>query len=325
MASSQFGNNTERLVQELSNKSIFVAGAGGFIGSSLLELLTSLAADVRALLGAPGETVWDPPPQTKAFFGDLRDTAGLAELMQGADIAIHAAGPPSVRASFEQPKKCAGVHVLGTIALMQACQAAGVRRVVYISSAEVYGCPACNPVCEDAPMEPISPYGAAKSAAEMFVRILAAQAKMEYCILRPFSVFGPRQSSGSVIATILSQSPQGQAVHLNDLSPVRDYCYVRDVAEAIALACVADVSECTCNIGSGIGTSVQELAETILSLHNASVPIRKKVRSDRPEGTEIYELVANIEKARGLLGWQPRTPLATGLRETIAWARQHAS
>jgi len=325
MACPHSDDITAPLLRRLSGKRVFVTGGGGFIGSSLLELLASCATNVRTLLGAPGDRVCDPPAQIEAHFGDLRDAAKLVELMQEVDVAVHAAGPPSVRASFEQPDKYAAVHVMGTVALMQACRTAGVRRIVYVSSAEVYGQPACNPVCEDSAMRPLSPYGAAKSAAEMFVQTLAAEANIEHCILRLFSVFGPRQSSASVIATILSQSSQAQEVCLHNLKPVRDYCYVRDIAEAIALACVAEANDCTCNIGSGRGTSVQELADTILSLQKANLPIRQEARSDRPARTEIYELVANIEKAGTLLGWQPRTALADGLRETIAWHRQHGS
>jgi len=317
--------DADTLLHRLSGKRVVVTGAGGFIGSALLRFLAPYATDVRALLGAPGDPVWEPPCHSQTYFADIRDGPKLIELMQGADVVVHAAGSPSVRASFDEPGKCAAVHVLGTVTVMEACRAAQVRRIVYLSSAEVYGRPSCNPVREDCPIRPLSPYGVAKAAAETFVRTMALRAQMKCCILRPFSVFGPRQSPGSLVATILSQSMQGEGIWLNDLKPVRDYCYVQDAAEAIAFGCVADVDDCTCNIGSGRGTNVQQLAEMILNLQSIELPIRQKDSSDRPEGTEIYELIADVGRAAMVLGWQPRTSLAAGLRETIAWTQQRGS
>jgi len=325
MTCSERAGDGANLLLRLSGKRILVTGAGGFIGSNFLHLLSPYATEVRAILGAPGDTVWHPPSRVQTCFADILDTPRLTELMQGADVVVHAAGPPSVRDSFDEPGKCAAVHVLGTVAVMQACRAAQVRRIVYLSSAEVYGRPPCNPVREDCPIRPLSPYGAAKASAEMFVRTMALEGQMECCILRPFSVFGPRQSPGSLVATILSQSMQGEGIWLNDLKPVRDYCYVQDVAEAIAIGSVADLEDCTCNIGSGQGIDVQHLAEMILRLQSIEVPVQQKKSSDRPQGREIYELIADIGRAATLLGWKPRTSLNAGLEETITWSQQRGS
>ena len=325
MAGLGFERETDALLRRLCGKCVVVTGAGGFIGFAALSVLAPYAAELRALLGAPGDPVWKPPIHIQTHLADIRDRVKLLELMRGADVVVHAAGPPSVRTSFREPGECAAVHVLGTIAVMEACRTAQVQRVVYISSAEVYGQPDFRPVWEECAIRPLSPYGAAKAAAEVFVRTMAQQANIECCVLRLFSVFGPRQSPCSVIATILSQSGRAEGLWLNDLKPIRDYCYVQDVAEAIALACVAGVKDCTCNIGSGQGTSVEQLAELILSLQAKQVPIRQKASGERPQGTEIYELVADVGRAASILGWQPRTPLAAGLRETIAWTQQRGS
>jgi nucleoside-diphosphate-sugar epimerase len=325
MTYSEPTRDAATLLLRLSSRRIVVTGAGGFIGSTLLRFLSPYATDVRAVLGAPGDTVWQPPCHHQAYFADILDGPRLTELMQGADVVVHAAGSPSVRDSFDEPGKCAAVHVLGTVAVMQACRAAQVQRIVYLSSAEVYGRPSCNPVREDCPIRPLSPYGAAKASAETFVRTMALKDEMQCCILRPFSVYGPRQSQGSLVASILSQSMQGENIWLNDLKPVRDYCYVQDVAEAIAIGCVADLEDCTCNIGSGRGTDVNQLAEMILHLQRIEIPIRQKNGSDRPEGTEIYELIADIGSAATVLGWKPRTSLIAGLRETITWSQQRGS
>lgn len=309
-------------LRALSRKTILVTGAGGFIGSAVTDLLASLSVKVRALLGAPGVRVWEPRQTVEACKVDIRDLGKMCEFAKGADIVIHAAGPASVRLSFDFPAECASIHAIGTMTLMEACRRSGVSRVVYISSAEVYGRPSTNCVQEDHPVGPLSPYGAAKAAAEIFVRTMASASKIEHLILRPFSVFGPRQSPDSLIATILRQAKQGQCIWLNDLRPVRDYCYVHDLVEAIALACMVNGEGYVVNIGSGEGSSVEKIAKLILRLQQTDIPVKQTLHSERPPDTEIYQLVADVRKAKALLGWEPRTLLTDGLRETIAWMKQ---
>jgi nucleoside-diphosphate-sugar epimerase len=103
---------------------------------------------------------------------------------------------------------------------------------------------------------------------------------------------------------------------------MRDYCYVRDLVAAIALACTANGEGCVLNIGSGEATSVEEIARLILRLRETDIPIRQKPHSERPQGAEIYQLVADARKAKAVLGWEPRTSLADGLMETIGWMKQ---
>ena len=309
-------------LRTLSGKTILVTGAGGFIGSAITDLLASFSVKVRALLGAPGERVWEPCQPVETCRADIRDLAKLCEFAGGADIVVHAAGPPSVRSSFEFPADCASIHTVGTVTLLEACRRSGVSRVVYLSSAEVYGRPSTNPVEESHPVRPLSPYGAAKAAAEIFVKTMASSSKIEHLILRPFSVFGPRQSPDSLIATILRQAKRDGCVWLSDLKPMRDYCYVQDLVEAIALACTVNGEGCVFNIGSGEGTSVEEIAKFILRLREIDIPIRQKPHSERPPDAEVYRLVADARKAKAVLGWEPRTSLADGLMETIAWMKQ---
>lgn len=310
-------------LRTLSGKTILVTGAGGFIGSAVTDLLASLSVKVRALLGAPDERVWEPCQPVESFRADIRDLAKLCEFARGAHIVVHAAGPPSVRSSFEFPADCASIHTVGTVTVMEACRRGGVSRIVYLSSAEVYGQPSTNPVKEDCPVRPLSPYGATKAAAEIFIRTMASASKIEHLILRPFSVFGPRQSPDSLIGNILRQAKPDGCVWLNDLRPTRDYCYVQDLVEAIALACTVKGEECVFNIGSGEGTSVEEIAKLILRLLETDIPIRQKTHSELPQHAEIYRLVADARKAKAVLGWKARTSLADGLEETIAWMKRN--
>jgi nucleoside-diphosphate-sugar epimerase len=120
----------------------------------------------------------------------------------------------------------------------------------------------------------------------------------------------------------MRQAKQDGCVWLSDLRPVRDYCYIQDLVEAIALACAVNGEECVFNIGSGEGTSVEEMAKFILRLGETDIPIRQKPHSERPQDTDIQVLIADAGKAKAVLGWEPRTLLADGLMETIAWMKR---
>jgi nucleoside-diphosphate-sugar epimerase len=303
----------------LSGKTILVVGAGGFIGSAITEFLASLSVRVRALLGPPDQPAWNAGRNVETFRADIRDLATLCELAEGADVVVHAAGPPSVSSSFEVPVDCASIHTLGTVTLLEACRKAAVPRFVYLSSAEVYGRPSAERVDEKQPLQPLSPYGAAKAAAEIFVTTMTRLSNVKCTILRPFSVYGPRQSPESLMGTILRQVQQDRCVCLSDLRPVRDYCYVRDLAEAVALACSTSEPDGIFNIASGEGSSVEQLAKRVLGICHRDISVQQKNQSERAPDAEIFRLVADIGKARNLLGWEPRTTLEDGIRETVAW------
>lgn len=306
----------------LSGKTILVVGAGGFIGSAITECLVSLSARVRGLLGAPDQPAWDTSSSVETCRADIRDIDKLCELAEGADIVVHAAGPPSVKSSFEFPAAYASIHTIGTVTLLEACRRNAVPRFVYLSSAEVYGSPSAERVDENQPFQPCSPYGAAKAAAEIFVATMSRLSNVKSAILRPFSVYGPRQASESLVGTILHQALQEKCVQLNDLRPVRDYCYVGDLAEAVALACITDESCGVFNIASGEGTSVAQMAKLILGICHRDNLIQQKDQPAPPQEAEIFRLVANTERARNVLGWEPRTTLEDGLGETVAWMRR---
>jgi nucleoside-diphosphate-sugar epimerase len=304
---------------------VVVTGAGGFIGSMVVEALLACGARARALAGPPGQATWELPTGVSPVYADIGDSQALADLAAGADVAIHVAGPPAVHDSFQAPLEYGRVHAGGTLAMLEACRAAGVPRFIYLSSAEVYGRPATNPVPEEHPLNPRSPYAAAKAAAEHFVRACPHAYGMEVAVLRPFSVYGPRLRAGSVMATILRQALRGDEVVVADLAPVRDYCYLDDVVEGVLAAATArPLPEVTFNLGSGTGTSVGELAELALRLVGRNVPVRAESSRGRPAGTDIDCLVADRTRAGAVLGWTPRVRLEEGMCRTMAWMEAQA-
>jgi len=242
----------------------------------------------------------------------------MDRIVKGVGAVVHLAGPASVRESLEKPGDYFRVHVDGTATILEASRRAGILRFVYISSAEVYGRPVDSPVSEDYALQPRSPYGAAKVGAEFAVRAYVASFGMTAVILRPFSIYGPGSAVESLFGTIERQLRTSNNVELADLRPVRDYCYVGDLADATVRAIGSPLTGLTIiNIGTGEGTSVSALAMLAAGVLNRRVTVSEDATARRAPATEIFELVADPRKAAEILGWTAKTPLADGLALTL--------
>jgi len=305
------------MVNDLQSQRIGLIGGNGFIGSAILDALIRSGATPRVLCG-PSTTPRPIPDWINVHTCDLRNVHNLTSWISGLETVVHAAGLPSVRGSFEMPEEYVRVHVLGTAAVLHACHEAKVDRFVYISSAEVYGRPEVNPVSENHRLQARSPYAATKIAAEKMIEAYAESFGLKGIILRPFSIYGREPTPESLLGTILSMGRAG-TVHLQDLRPVRDYCYVKDLAGAVVQAIgLTTASLEVFNIGTGKGTSVAEFAALVLrSIGRDSVVIEDRSRA-QPGQSEIFELVADVTRARNILGWRPETELEQGLRYALA-------
>jgi nucleoside-diphosphate-sugar epimerase len=299
----------------LEGRRIAVTGAGGFLGRAAVESLVEAGAAVSALVGPPGFTPPSPLRAAAISSGEICDPGAMSNFVAGADAVVHLAGPPSVAESFQKPMEYLRVHAIGTATVLEACRSRGVRQLVYLSSAEVYGQPQRNPVSEDEPLSARSPYAAAKICAEKLVESAAHAAGLRAVILRPFSVYGPGASPLSLISRIVALARAGEPLALRDLAPVRDYCFVTDIARAIALACAIEPpSLAVFNLGTMRGVSVQEVATLLARALGVGGPIRQAVDRDRPASSEIRELIADNRRARDGLGWEPEVSLEQGLR-----------
>jgi len=297
---------------DLQHRRIGLAGANGFIGSAILRHLHSIGFSPRTLCG-PGTALEN---YTEDLSCDLTDTARLLRWVDGLEVVIHAAGPPSVRQSFEMPEEYVRIHAQGTTALLQACRIAQVKKIVYLSSADVYGRARKQPVAETHSSEARSPYGAAKIAAEKMIEAYAASFGLNAIVLRAFSIYGPNPTSESLFGTILSMVKQG-CVRLHDFRPVRDYCHVDDVAAAVSRACAFPNDGLKFfNIGTGKGTSVAEFAQYVLHVLGKNLPVIEE-RSRSRNQSEIFDLVADTTAAQNALGWTAKINLQDGLRCAI--------
>ncbi len=294
---------------------ILITGGAGFIGSALANRLLLDGHTVRVLddlsAGNPDRLHAD------IFFtrGDVRDKPKLWRLLKRVDCVYHLAARVSVPESILYPTEYNDTNVGGTVALMEAMRDAGVQRVVFASSGAIYGEQPRSPVAEDFSPKPTSPYGVSKLSAEHYVSTIGRLWGIETVILRIFNTFGPDQplppEHPPVIPMMLKQALGGGSIPIyGGGTQVRDFVFIDDVIDGLAAAGTArGVSRHIINIGSGQGTSVLMLAETIgaltdHALHLLPVP---------SESGGVSRLVADISRAETLLGYAPQVSLAEGL------------
>ena len=296
-----------------------VTGGGGFLGSALANRLARAGHTVRALddLSAGDPARLD---STVLFTrGDVSDVPKLWTLLQGVDCVYHLAACVSVPESVLYPREYNAVNVGGTVAVMEAMRDAGIKRVVFTSSGAVYGEQDQQPVHEELPPDPGSPYAVSKLAAEHYVRTIGALWGIETVILRVFNAYGPGQSlppsHAPVIPQFLKQAlGGGSLVIFGNGQQSRDYVYVDDVVDGLVAAATAkNVNRQIINIGSGDDVSVNTLANKIGRITARPVaPLHSGAQSGG-----VSRLCADIGKAQRLLSFAPKVDLDTGLKLTL--------
>ena len=303
----------------LRDRSVLVTGAGGFLGAAVVRRLVALGARVRAWLGpAPAPGLSPPPPGVAVDHGDITDAAAIDRQLDGVGCVYHLAGPPSAAASFAAPSAYLRIHAGGTAAVLERCLAHRTPRLVYVSSAEVYGA-ASAPVDEDHPRSPRSPYGIAKLAAELCLEACAPDGSgVLATIVRPFSVYGPGAAPASLIGTVIAAVLRGESPVLADLRPVRDYCFVDDAADGIVRAgCREAAAPRAYHLASGRGVSVLEIAHAVLrAAGRTDLAVRERA-ADRPPDALTLRLVGDPSRARDELGFRAEIGLDEGMRRTL--------
>ncbi len=316
----------------LKNQRILVTGAGGFIGSHLVETLVRAGARVRAFLrytstGFPGALLFVTPEilkEVERVYGDLRDPEAVARAMEGVDAVVHLGAVISIPYSYQNPREVVETNVLGTLNVLQAARNHGeLQRIVQVSTSEVYGTARYIPMDEGHPRHAQSPYAASKIGADELARSFAHTYGLPVVILRPFNTFGPRQSARAVIMSTLLQALQGPEIRIGHQDPVRDFTYVEDTVAGLVQALVQPVSPGEeINLGTGQGVRIGDLVETLRRLTNSPYPVVSEAQRMRPRTSEVWQLVSNPQKAREILNWTPQVSLEEGLKRTIQWVKQ---
>ena len=298
---------------------MLVTGGAGFIGAHLANRLHSEGHYVRVL---DNLSSGDPATLTNGISftrSDVRDVPKLWSLLQGVDAVYHLAALVSVPASVLYPREYNDVNVGGTVALLEACRDVGVKRVIFASSATVYGDQKTKPVSEDLAPHPAVPYAVSKLAAERYLFTIGGLEGFETVALRIFNAYGPRQqlppSHAPVVPLFMHQIlGVGSVVVFGNGQQTRDFVYIDDVVEAlVSAATAANVNQQVINVGSGEETSMGQLIDAIGDTVHAKADVI--YNSDKAGG--IGSLVADLSKARQLLKYRPRTSLAEGLRKLV--------
>lgn len=316
-----------------TGKKVLVTGAEGFIGSHLTERLVELGADVKALVLYNFANQWgwidtlhqEIKKEIKIFLGDIRDENSVRSAVRDMDIVFHLAALIGIPYSYYAPFSYVDVNVKGTLNVLQACREMEIEKMIHTSTSEVYGTASYVPIDEKHPLQGQSPYSASKIAADMLAESYYKSFKTPVAIIRPFNTYGPRQSARAVIPTIINQILAGnKEIKLGDLSPTRDFNYVKDTVEGfIKIAESSQTLGTVTNIGTGKEISIENLVGKILALLGQDVEIVCDENRLRPEGSEVNRLCADNRKAFELTGWRPKYTLKEGLKETIDWMRKN--
>ena len=319
---------------EYEGLKVLVTGADGFIGSHLTEKLVRRGAKVTALClyNSFDQHGWldDLPDETrgklKLVRGDIRDAAFVRRLAEGQEIIFHLAALIAIPYSYTAAQSYAETNVLGTLNVLEAAREHRALRVVHTSTSEVYGTALTMPIDESHPLQGQSPYSASKIGADMMAEAFARSFELPVAILRPFNTFGPRQSERAIIPTIIRQAldPSCNAIRTGDTSPLRDFTFVEDTAEAfLALGIARDIQYGRpYNAGSGKAVSVKDIIDLVLEATRCQRPVVQDANRMRPAGSEVRALLADSRRLSQDTGWRPRIDLREGLERTIAWWRE---
>ena len=307
------------------NDVYLVTGGSGFIGSHLVDALTAAGKSVRILddfSTGSRENLKHLTKQPEIITGSVTDPAVVDRAMQGVGVVFHLAAMASVAKSLEDPLLCHAVCATGTLNVLDAARKHGVKRVVYAASSSAYGT-ASDPAgqSEDTPLNPLSPYAAAKLAGEHYLEAYAKSFGVETVRLRFFNIFGPRQRADSpysgVIAIFTGIMTAGRvpSVHGDGLQ-VRDFVYIENCVQAIMKASeVPGVSGKVYNVGTGRSVTVLNLVQGLNKILGTSVtPTHAAARTG-----DVRFSLAKIDRIKKDLGYEPLVSFEDGLRRTIEW------
>lgn len=311
---------------------VLVTGAGGFIGSHLVERLVERGYTVRALVHYNSAGHWsnlellpvDMRDAVEVVAGDVTDSFQIEQAVRGCAIVFHLAALISIPYSYRAPRSYLATNVTGTVNVAEACLRNEVRRLVHTSTSEVYGSAQYEPMDEAHPLVAQSPYSASKIAADKVVESFARSFGLPVTTVRPFNTYGPRQSARAVIPTIVTQALAGDVLRLGSTTPVRDLTFVRDTADGFIAAGVADTAPGeVVNLGTGTGCSVADLVEAVGRQLGKALTVEADLQRIRPTTSEVTRLISHNGRAADRIGWRPTVSLDAGLAATIRDIEQH--
>jgi len=320
------------MTKKWSDQHVLVTGAGGFIGSHLVERLVGEGARVRAFvrytsradIGLLHFLSPETLKQVEIVAGDLRDEETVRQHVKGCEMVYHLGALISIPYSYRHPAEVVQVNLLGMLNLLMACRDLQVERLIHTSTSEVYGTARYTPIDEGHPLQGQSPYSASKIGADKLVESFYCAYNLPVVTVRPFNTYGPRQSARAVIPTIITQALTQPTLFLGNLDAIRDFTYISDTVDGFIKAGTAqNVEGKTFNLGTEKEITIRDLARQVIQQIGKEVKIEIDPQRLRPERSEVMRLISNNSLAREQLGWSPSVSLLQGLELTIRWIRDH--
>ncbi len=312
---------------------ILVTGAGGFIGSHLVEQCVVRGYDIKALVRYNSKNNWGwledlaCNREIEVVTGDVRDYDAVTKAVRGCDAVFHLAALIGIPYSYLSPLAYIKTNIEGTYNVLEAAKSQGVANILITSTSETYGTAQYVPIDEHHPSVGQSPYAASKIAADQLAISYFRSFGLPVKIVRPFNTFGPRQSARAVIPTIISQILNGQQeIKLGNLSPTRDLTFVKDTVSGFLaiLDSPSLVGEVT-NIGMNEEIAVGDLVKLIAELMERNVAVTSDTERVRPDESEVMRLRCDNSKLLAHTAWKRGYALREGLLETITWLKAHRS
>jgi len=299
-----------------------VTGGAGFIGSSIARRLVADGHDVRIVDNFVNGSSDNVPETAELIEADIRDLDIIRKACANVEVVFHQAALRSVPRSVEDPIETNSCNVEGTVSVLVAAKDAGVRRVVYASSSSVYGDQAQPVRRETDPVQPASPYGVSKLAAELYCRTWTQLHGFSTVSLRYFNVFGPRQPRDSAYAAVfpafIGAVLDGRPADVHwDGEQSRDFTYIDDVVEANLLAASAPASAdgSVFNIGAGRPKTVNDVLKAVSDAAGTWI---EPNRLPKRQG-DLRHSLADTTEAKSVLGWSPKSDWDASVRSTVAW------